>query len=143
MSKARFVMSLAGAAAFLFLFQSICLAATMPVLKNADCAKWVAFEDDTVYALNYYYREKGISLMKADEENALRKSAYEQKLAYVQGLLDAYSLAYEVTGNEKLKFSFKFDDYVAGIDENCADKSNKDQKIVGTISQVNEKLKMK
>ena len=137
----------AGAAAAVFAavfsFCSLCAAAKMPVLKNADCAKWAAFEDDTVYALNFYYREKGMSQMKADEENALRKSAYEQKLAYVQGLLDAYSQAHEITGDEKLKFSFKFEEYVAGIDDTCGDKLNEDQKIAGAIMRVNEMLKEK
>jgi hypothetical protein len=125
----------------LFIFSlscALCSAKDMPTLKGASCATWVSFEDDTVYALNFYYREKGISQMKEIEESALRKSAYIQKLAYLQGLLDAYAQAYDMTGNDAFKYTMKNEDYITGIDDICGEQSNKDQKIVFVLAGINK-----
>jgi hypothetical protein len=141
MRKIHFVIAITTVALSVLFSSSLCTAAKMPDLKGVGCGAWVSYEDDTVYALNYYYREKGMSLMKEDEENALRKSAYVQKLAYVQGLLDAYAQVFEISNGEAFNYSFKSEEYIAGIDEFCGDKLKNDQKIVFVMARVNKELK--
>ncbi|MFA6451244.1 MAG: hypothetical protein WCX65_17345 [bacterium] len=138
----KFRSAVATIAVFAILFSAVAAQASSkaPILKGATCESWISYGDDIVYALNFYYREKGMSQMKEEEENALRKSAYAQKLSYIQGLLDAFSQAYDMTGADVLKYSFEKETYIAEIDEFCAEQSNKDQKIISVMARVNNKL---
>jgi hypothetical protein len=141
----KFRSAIAIVAAFIILFSASAAHASSkaPVLKGATCESWISYGDDIVYALNFYYREKGMSQMKEEEENALRKSAYAQKLSYLQGLLDAFARAYEITGADSLKYPFEKEIYLSGIDEFCSEQSNKDQKIISAMAGVNNKLNEK
>ncbi len=115
----------------------------MPVLKGADCKAWAGYEDESVFALNDYYHEKGISQMKEDEISAVRKSAQLQKTAYLQGLLDAYAQVREATGSELFDFPFKPGEYLEGIDETCEEKSNGGITVVAVLAKINETMKRK
>ncbi len=131
----------AGMFAAIFFSFSSCTAKDMPSLKGVDCKAWTGFEDESIFALNEYYHEKGISPMKEEETSTVRKTARLRKTAYIQGLLDAFEHARTATNSDIFDFPFSLDEYTDGIDVICEEKTSCELSIIKALSDVNTKLK--
>ena len=67
--------------------------------------------------------------------------ACENKLVFIEGLIDAYNKAYDITHNKRFLLPYKVGDYKSELDAICEKPENRNKTIAEIILSVNKKLK--